>query len=335
LKITYVNTIEIWRKFTPQWRRAGNENMNLFEDLLVSNKFINNYMPDVNLFEKASTGIWPVDLKNNYVDSLFIEGDVLLSSALSPDMVSIAFKAIKYNPNQKRVLWIVDGWKKYWNEWLSLINEHKIDFVFCAYLENVNWLKQKNIKCAWLPFAIEPTVNSFANSKPHDIVQMGRVRGDYDDILLNSNLVYKKSNSFKKWIFFKKSLSYKEYCQVLALSKFTLSYPSGYELDKNTRDEILGFIPTNMRWYEAMAAKSLPIGEIPTDEEFRLLFPEDKTYIVETNPESIVDSIEKISDEERRRMTESNYNFIIKNHTYQKRVEFVINQINEWMKNDK
>ena len=335
VKITYLNTSKIWKKYTPKWRRAGNENMNLFESSLISNEYVNNYMLDVKMFQKSPSGIWPVKLKNEYIDSISVRGDVLFASALSPDMVYIAFKSIKHDINQKRALWLIDGWKKYWQEWLSLIHEYRIDFVFCAYLENTYWLKQENIRCSWLPFAIEPSINSFSDTKLYDVVQMGRIRKDYDNVLRASNIVYKTNSSFRRWFFFKKNLKYKDYCHVLSLSYFTLCYPSGYELDEKERKDILGFVPTNMRWYEAMAAKSLPIGEIPTDQEFRLLFPNDKTHIIEANPENIISSIKKLSASELKMMLEKNYRFIIENHTYQARVKYCIIELKEFIQDEK
>lgn len=334
INIVYLNTLLVWKKFTPSWRRAGNENMNLFESEFIKHKDVENFSLETNMYLK-NKGKWPVKFNQNFKNTIKIkEGSIIFVSALSPDMVEIAFGPIKHVKNQIRVLWLIDGWKTYWKDWLDLINVFKVDFIFCAYLENVKWLEKNNKKAYWLPFAIEPETNHCAFNKEYDIVQMGRIIDGYHNKLQNSNFIYKTSSSFKNFLFLNKALSYKEYCNVLSKSKYTLSYPSGYELDDKTRNDVLGFIPTNMRWYESMAAKSLPIGEIPSDDEFRKLFPNNKTHIIESNIDTIIEDMSSISENDRVKMINDNLKFILENHTYEKRVQTVIKQIVRWSNNE-
>ncbi|WP_079977783.1 glycosyltransferase [Halanaeroarchaeum sulfurireducens] len=215
------------------------------------------------------------------------------------------------------ILYIADAWEPKFKRLNTLIEQYDIDHIFASYEKATKYLKGRGHKAYWLPQAINPEIwRDYKLSKKYGLIQFGRKnptlhkfgKEHFDNEDYIHEFIHGDINLAKH----------------INESEFTLLAPRKLQSPEQTGD----ISPVTLRYYQAMACKSMPAGFKPR--EFDKVFSDDIFFLEYENDEQFRSDIEyfKQHKEEYWNRINRNYELMMSNHTWQKRVNTMSNIVN-------
>ncbi len=191
------------------------------------------------------------------------------------------------------------------------------DLVFCAMKNGVASIAKRGIKAFWVPFGCDPDVIRPLNTeKKYDIGFVGTDGKGYRPKLLGW-LRKRYPNSFIG------KIGCDKISDIYSASKIGLNYAVKQRGRKNG---------LNMRFFEVLGTKTFLLTNRLSDCDVRELGLEDKKHLVSYRNRwqlfRLIDYYLK-HDEERERIAQAGYEFVLANHTYDHRVGQMLKLISE------
>jgi hypothetical protein len=208
------------------------------------------------------------------------------------------------------ILYISDAWEPKFERLNGLIKQYDINFIFASYEKAANYLEDRGRKAYWLPQAINPEIwNDYGLNKKHELIQFGRKNPTLHKF-------GKKNFDKKDYIhhFIKGDVNLAKH---INKSMYTLVAPRKLQSPNQTGD----ISPVTLRYYQAIACKSMPAGFKPR--EFDKIFSNDVYFLEYENDEQFLDKLkyfERHKNEYWDRVNR-NYELVMSNHTWKRRVE--------------
>ena len=209
--------------------------------------------------------------------------------------------------NKKIIVYVADAWEPRLDYFSSLIHQYDINAVLCSYQESTNILSNDHENIYWLPQGIDPSLwRDYGLDKEHTAIQFGRK---------NPTLHKIASEKFGESYVHEYISGDRNLARQINKSRFCLVSPRILQDPDHTGD----ISPVTLRFYQALACKSMPAGFKPR--EFDDIF-EDEIFMIEfETQEQFLSDIKyyiEHPDEYWARINR-NYEITMSNHTWQNR----------------
>lgn len=212
--------------------------------------------------------------------------------------------------DKKIIVYIGDAWEPKFDRLNKLINQYDIDLVFTSFRKPANHIIKNGHKGFWLPQAINPKIwKDYGSQKKYKLIQFGRKSPILHKFGKKN---YGENNYIHGYIEGNINLA-----KHINMSEYTLVSPQKRQFPDKTGD----VSPVTLRYYQAMACKSMPAGFKP--EEFDHIFSDDIYFLKYEDEEQFTNSIEYFEDnkDEYWELVNRNYKLIMSNHTWKDRVK--------------
>ena len=210
--------------------------------------------------------------------------------------------------NLRTVVYTGDTWEPQLDQLAKLIEQYDISVVFCSYRKARDYLQDTHDAVYWLPQAIDPAVWTDYNlTKEYKCIQFGRKNPTLDAFAQE----YYPDNEYVDWYI----EGFENLARHINQSKFCLAAPRLLQSPEETGD----ISPVTVRYYQAMACKSLPAGFKPR--EFDDIFSDDICFLEYENDEQFAEAIAYYENHEAEywQKVNRNYELVMKNHTWRER----------------
>lgn len=208
------------------------------------------------------------------------------------------------------ILYVGDPWEPKLNNLSQYIEQYDIDYIFLPFLKSFDILNDIHNGIHWLPQAVCPAIwTDYDLEKTHKYIQFGRKDPRLHDFALEDGeeeeYIYR---------FIEEDI---ELAKAINRTKFCLVSPRKLQYPEQTGD----VSPVTLRYFQAMACKSLPVGFKP--DEFDDVFSNDINFIEYLNREQFKTELNRYHDNKTlyRRAVNENYRLLNKRHTWQDRAQ--------------
>jgi glycosyltransferase involved in cell wall biosynthesis len=216
------------------------------------------------------------------------------------------------------IIYIGDPWQPVLDKLGKAMTEYNTDIVFSPFKKSAKILREYGLKVHFLPQAIDPSVwNTYDSGKERLFIQFGRKNPTLNEIINNR---FSKDDYLDSFVPGDINLA-----KEINKSMFCVVAPK-----KLQAPEITGEIsPVTLRYLQAMACKSLPVGFKPS--EFDDVFTDNPYFVSYENKSQFLKELDYLlnSTDEYARMIEENYKIVMKNHTWSQRVSGMINKLDQ------
>lgn len=215
--------------------------------------------------------------------------------------------------NKYIILYVGDPWEPDLDELSQYIDQYNIDCIFVPFLRSFEILNKVHRGVHWLPQAVCPTVwTDYDLEKTHKYIQFGRKDPRLHDFALGEGgeeeYIYR---------FIEGDV---ELAKAINRSKFCFVSPRKLQYPERTGD----VSPVTLRYFQAMACKSLPAGFKP--EEFNDVFSSNVDFVEYTTRDQFKNELTRYNNNKTlyQRAVNKNYRLLNEGHTWRDRAqEFV------------
>jgi hypothetical protein len=232
---------------------------------------------------------------------------------------------------KKVAVYCFDTWEPEYPEWDACFEYIGVDYIFLSYYQSVDYFKKKYEKTFLSPqSADERFFHDYGLKKERLFMQMGRRTESIHQKILNylkengledipDNYIYEREKA--KIIFPETDTLARE----INRSKYFVCAPQNLEWKKKTGN----VSDVTERFYEAFACKTLIIGYKPKI-IFDRLFPADAMVEIKKDGSDFKEKIQyfETHPSEYERLVNRNYQMFSDKHTWNKRLERILDAIN-------
>jgi hypothetical protein len=208
------------------------------------------------------------------------------------------------------VIYTGDTWEPQLDRLSSLIDQYNIDVVICSYQKARDVLSVDHDSIYWLPQAIDPsTWRDYGLEKQYTCIQFGRKNPTLDEFARD----HYPDNEYVDWYI----PGFENLGRHINQSKFCLAAPRLLQSPEETGD----ISPVTVRYYQAMACKSMPAGFKPR--EFDDIFSDDIFFLEYETDEQFARELDYYdrNEDEYWEKVERNHELVMENHTWRARAE--------------